>query len=100
MSSNISANHSLVPTRVNEAKMIGPFSVTEVSPVIVLTAIGVMMGVTNYGLIAGVVIAFIQIKLASAFPPGFLFHFLWYKGLWPMKDSRYVPDAMKRRFYQ
>ncbi|MCQ1058401.1 type IV conjugative transfer system protein TraL [Photobacterium sp. ZSDE20] len=96
----VERNQSVVPIRVNEPKMVGPFAVTEVAPVVVLTAIGVMLDMTNYGLIVGIGIAFLQVKITARFPPGFLFHYLWFKGLWPLPESKTVLDPMKRKFYQ
>ena len=97
---NLRPDQNRVPIRVNEPRMVGPFSVKEVAPVVVFTALGVALGYTNYGLFFGLGIAFLQVKLASHFADGFLFHFLWYKGLWPTKESKLLSDPMKRKFYQ
>lgn len=97
----LQANQDIVPFRVNEPKMIGPFSINEIRPVMVLGLVGTAIGLTNYGLALGVIITLIQIKLGKNFPPGFLYHYLWYQGLmFGVKINGYLPDPIKRRFTQ
>lgn len=97
----IGHNQDIVPFRVNEPKMIGPFSITEIRPVLVFGLVGTAIGLTNYALLFGIFVTFIQIKIGKNFPPGFLYHYLWYQGVMVgIRESKYCPDPIKRRFTQ
>lgn len=96
----LASNQDEIPFRVNDPKMVGPFSVTEVAPIAVMGMIGVVLNMTNYGLLAGGCITLVQIKVGKNFPPGYVMHYLWMQGLIPTKTTKYFPDPIQRRFYQ
>ncbi|MEZ8733718.1 type IV conjugative transfer system protein TraL [Vibrio sp. 10N.239.312.D08] len=96
----LAPNQDEIPYRVNEPKMVGPFSVTEVAPIAVMGMIGIVMNATNYGLMAGGALTLIQIKLGKNFPPGYVKHYLWFQGVFPTMVTKYLPDPIQRRFYQ
>lgn len=94
------SNQDYIPIRVNEPKMVGPFSINDVRPVMVGVIIGAAVDMMNACLIVGVGLSIIQVQLSKHFPPGFLFHYFWYQGLLPLRTSTYLPDPIKRKFYQ
>lgn len=100
MKNQLQPNQDVIPMRVNDPKMVGPFSVTEVAPLAIAMMIGTLIGMTNYALIVGFLITFIQVKLAKNFPSGFVLHYLWYQGLIPLKPNKYLPDPIRRKYYQ
>ncbi|KJG37626.1 hypothetical protein UA32_11695 [Photobacterium angustum] len=100
MSNKIQPNQDIIPMRVNDAKMVGPFSVTEVAPLAVAVLIGTLIGMTNYALILGFIITVIQVKLAKNFPSGFVLHYCWWQGLIPKKPTKYIPDPIRRKYFQ
>jgi len=93
-------NQDIVPYRVNEPQMVGPLNLKEVTPLLLFGLIGTALGQTNYSLVAGGAITIIQMKLSKNFPPGYLYHYLWFQGLIPTKVTKYLPDPIQRRFFQ
>lgn len=100
MHQQLQPNQDRIPMRVNDPKMVGPFSVEEVAPLAVSVLIGTLIGITNYALIFGVMLTVVQVKLAKNFPSGFVLHYLWYQGFIPLKASKYLLDPIRRKYYQ
>lgn len=100
MQNKIQPNQDVIPMRVNDPKMVGPFSVTEVAPLAISLMVGTLIGMTNYALIAGFLLTLIQVKLAKNFPSGFVLHYLWFQGLIPIAPTKYIPDPIRRKFFQ
>ena len=97
---NLQVNQNIVPYRVNEPQMVGPLNLKEIAPLVLFGLIGTAIGQTNYSVLVGGAITIVNMKLSKYFPPGYLYHYLWYQGFIPAKVTKYFPDPIKRRFYQ
>lgn len=94
------SDQAYFPVRVNDPKMIVFWDVTEVRPIMIALAFGVLMDQANIALILGIVAFILTRKLNAKFAKGFLSHLMWWHGLLPMAPTCSMPDPYLREIYR
>ncbi len=91
-----------MPRRVNDPILLFIFPVKHVMPLFIALVASIIMGNTALYIGLGLAWFFILDYIDTRYQPGYLFHRLWWMGLTKgfMKETKTVPDAMKREFHQ
>lgn len=93
-------NSYRIPHRVNAPMSIAFWDSNQVTPVFIAIGVGAVFKIMSYSVVFAVIYFVVVGKMKEKYPRGFVRHKLWSMGLFPIGESKSLPDPIKREFYQ
>ncbi len=84
-----------VPLYVDSPQQVLIFSIDELVPVVLFLGLGILIDQAFILTCAGIGLAKAQRRYIDSMPDGFMLHWLYWTGLYPVK-SRTLPNALRR----